>query len=110
MWRKSLVRCFAVASVLLLAVFGILLRNKALAAPRLQNIDVPVLPVDGRFVTATQDSRYMYLYYQTEGGLRIFQLDVSRIQSLGNQVHLVGIMNVRTVSPLSQPGPPGRSR
>jgi len=93
---------FAVGTVLLLGVAGLLWRSQVLAAPRLHNIQAPPLPVDGRFVTATQEGRFMYLYFQTQEGVRVLQLDVSRIQSLGDEVHLVGVMDLTAASP---PGP-----
>ena len=106
--RRSKRWCVA-GVALLLAVAGILMRSQSLAAPRLQSIRVPPLPVDGRFVTATQEGRFMYLYYQTQRGVRVFQLDISRIQSLGDEVQLVGIMDLATVSPQEAPQSSPRS-
>ena len=65
-------------------------------ASRLRMASVPVLPVDGRFVTATQQGTFMYLYFQTEKGVRIFQLDVGQIQGLGDEVEVRTIMDVTT--------------
>jgi len=93
--------------VFVLGVGGIWLKSQGVAAPRLQKIQVPSLPVDGRFVTATQEGRFMYLFYQTQRGVRVFQLDISRIQSLGDEVHLVGIMDLASESPPGRiPGSP----
>lgn len=66
--------------------------TQAAEGPRF--LKLPAVRPGGRFVSATQDNQYLYLYYQTDSGVRILQYDVSKIQGLGDDMPLLRVIDV----------------